>query len=445
MVRLARQGFTVGELGLVAQGATVIFVEVINFAVAKVHSPEFTEIRTYRFPTPLLIFQHALLPGSLLVGFLLSPLLYLSRHAASRRVRRRDPIDDRKWRRENILQRWFLALGFYAFAALIIGGPIGLWTKWCLDNRNPWLWAVNWLLAGKRFWVRPLLLVYWSILVSISIWGWNRRLARVRRSRRLHASPLPGTSNPTQSANASEVESSNVPTAKASGVTTTGLSVMSQANELAAELLDAADKRVPVLTLNARRKFFHGLAVMMFLPGIAIDPAFTHLAFSVAFAFFTFLEYVRYFALIPFGAAVHVFLNDFLDHKDSGTAILSHFYLLTGCAGPLWLEGPSRLLLFSGVLSIGIGDAIASIVGKRVGRYRWVRNCPKTLEGSFSFVLSVVGAAWTMWAIGMVEKFNMRRYIAVASASALLEALSMQNDNLTLPLYMWSMLVLADV
>lgn len=34
-----------------------------------------------------------------------------------------------------------------------------------------------------------------------------------------------------------------------------------------------------------------------------------------------------------------MFMNEFLDQKDSGTAILSHFYLLTGCAITLWLEG----------------------------------------------------------------------------------------------------------
>lgn len=69
------------------------------------------------------------------------------------------------------------------------------------------------------------------------------------------------------------------------------------------------------------------------------QPAFAHLAFSSAFALFTFAEYVRYFALYPFGAAVHVFMNEFLDSKDSGTAILSHFYLLTGCANSVWFEG----------------------------------------------------------------------------------------------------------
>lgn len=70
-----------------------------------------------------------------------------------------------------------------------------------------------------------------------------------------------------------------------------------------------------------------------------LQAAFTHLAFSGAFALFTFAEYVRYFALYPFGAAVHLFMNEFLDSKDGGTAILSHFYLLTGCANSIWFEG----------------------------------------------------------------------------------------------------------
>lgn len=165
----------------------------------------------------------------------------------------------------------------------------------------------------------------------------------------------------------------------------------------ATEIIDAADKRIPTLSLNARRKSFHGLAVIMFLPGIAFDvsvplfsrllnakfhqPAFSHLAFSVAFAAFIFAEYIRYFALYPLGAAIHVFLSEFVDAKDCGTAILSHFYLLTGCAGSVWLEGSvscfshsrcflrfdrrSQLLGFTGVLVLGIGDAMVGHVPVR--------------------------------------------------------------------------------
>lgn len=71
-------------------------------------------------------------------------------------------------------------------------------------------------------------------------------------------------------------------------------------------------------------------------------------------------------------------MNEFLDAKDSGTAVLSHFYLLTGCAGALWLEAcvsvfaghdslrltfrrPSQILQYTGVLTLGVGDAIVGL------------------------------------------------------------------------------------
>jgi len=213
-------------------------------------------------------------------------------------------------------------------------------------------------------------------------------------------------------------------------------------SHVASDLLDAADKRVPTLGLNGRRKFFHALTVAMFVPGIALDPAFTHLSFSIAFAVFVFAEYIRYFAIYPFGAVVHLFLNEFLDHKDGGTAILSHFYLLTGCAGPLWLQGPWRALDFAGVFTLGVGDALASIVGKRWGRLKWAPTTSKTVEGSAAFALSVLLCAWALRGLGVISPFSTSRYGFVTVLTAILEALSLQNDNLTMPLFMWCMSVL---
>jgi len=40
---------------------------------------------------------------------------------------------------------------------------------------------------------------------------------------------------------------------------------------VATQMMDAADSRMPTLSVNARRKFFHALAVVMFVPGIAVD------------------------------------------------------------------------------------------------------------------------------------------------------------------------------
>jgi len=72
----------------------------------------------------------------------------------------------------------------------------------------------------------------------------------------------------------------------------------------------------------------------------------------------------------------------------------------------------------------------------------------------------ILAAAILLRLLGCVESFSVcflifksliltrtqvMRYLLVVIMSGVLEALSDQNDNLTLPLYMWSMLVTAEV
>jgi dolichol kinase len=237
-------------------------------------------IKTYRLPTPLLLFQIALIPGSLLTGVLLSPLLVLSRNIARKPVRRL------RFPQEKQMHRRMLAAGFYAGSALIVGGLVGLWTRWCLGGRDPWVYVVFWLLEGRRRWSRPVLLVYWALMAIISVAAWNRQLARSRkyRSRNLpHGEPflvVPGASETRNSV-------SNDPSAPPTPTTSTTMSLAfptlpnlpnlpngAQMSMAASDFFDAADKHVPTLSLNARRKSFHALAVVMFLPGIAFDVSF---------------------------------------------------------------------------------------------------------------------------------------------------------------------------
>ena len=122
----------------------------------------------------------------------------------------------------------------------------------------------------------------------------------------------------------------------------------------------------------------------------------------------------------------------------------------------------------AGSIATKIFSCQASIVGKRLGVHRWSATTTKTLEGSLAFVVSILMAAFFLRLAGFLEAFSVclarfkapllgmwllgtdtclqvARYISVAVISAILEALSDQNDNLTLPLFMWSMVAIAGV
>ncbi|KAJ7739314.1 hypothetical protein B0H14DRAFT_3515801 [Mycena olivaceomarginata] len=432
-LRMAHRGLTLGELGLVCFGGTAVFMECLNITIARIWPITTPYIKTYRLPTPLVIFQSTLIGGPFLVGFLLAPILVLSRHAAqtpARRQRRQTPGEALRARKR-------LAAAAGVGVLLVVFGPLGIWTRWCLGGRDPWMWGLRWVLGRRR---RIALLGYWTALGSVSVAGWARQLIRSRRAAGVGAAAGVGLGYGGVGGMMGGMGMSGMMAGmgKAQGA--------GDANERAVRGLGRVPRPGAHSGLNARRKFFHALVVVMFVPGVAFDPAFTHLAFSVAFALFVFAEYIRYFAIYPLGVAVHIFMNEFLDTKDgNGTAILSHFYLLTGCAGALWLEGPSRLLQFTGVLVLGIGDALASIVGKHRGRHAWSPTTFKTLEGSAAFAASIVASAWVLRLCGLAEPFSTPLYLLVVALAAVLEALSDQNDNLTLPLYTWSALTLIGV
>lgn len=230
-------------------------------------------IKTYRLPTPLLTLQVALVAGSILTGFLLSPLLALSRHIAQRPVRRlRFPHEKPRHRRA-------LAVGFYVGTIVIVAGLIGSWTWLCLGKRDPWLWMIFWIVQGKSEWTRPLLLGYWALLGSISVAGWNRQLSRTRRYKPRNVTSNMGDngalSSPTaQTQKTPEPVTPAVPQTAGLGLAFANLPNLPNlpnGTQVATDLLDAADKHVPTLSVNARRKFFHGLAAVMFLPGVAVD------------------------------------------------------------------------------------------------------------------------------------------------------------------------------
>lgn len=203
----------------------------------------------------------------------MSPFLVLSRHNAQQPLRRL------RFPREKQRNRKRYALAFYIGTAFIVGGLIGSWTWWCLGSRNPWTWALFYILQGRKQWSRPALLAYWALLGSLSVAGWIRQMARSRkyRTKSTTDSPTAGDSGGPTTLSATSSTGSSGATGNASTLTMTfgSLPMPNIPNgavpNVATDLLDAADKHVPTLRLNARRKFFHALAVAMFVPGVASD------------------------------------------------------------------------------------------------------------------------------------------------------------------------------
>ncbi|ELU40357.1 dolichol kinase [Rhizoctonia solani AG-1 IA] len=376
-VRLARRALTLGELAFIGHGATALFLETLNISIIKQWPHSAAYVKTFREPSPLLVFQLALLPGSILVGFLLSPLLALSRHIARRpRLRLRAPHQT-----EQLIYRRMLAIGLAAGAVLLVGGLLGGWVRWLLGARDPWLWVLRSLTQGRRSWSRLTLVSWWGLLGSLSVAGWNRQLARSRRHPHINAYTSVTARPPSQShfkqklpptpTSMSEVSAVGtypplVPRlgslqaqAQSNGFkgTTTLLVPTRDIQAVATDLLDAANKHVPTLSRNGRRKFFHALAVLMFVPGISWD---------VSRCYVGYREWVGY-------------IESFLS--------------------PNWMRAAS--MVRKSVACFGAGGSYcigrgrcASIIGKRLGFSRWFPSSGKTLEGTIAFAVSVFLCNW---------------------------------------------------
>lgn len=150
---------------------------------------------------------------------------------------------------------------------------------------------------------------------------------------------------------------------------------------------------------------------------------------------------------------------------DLGPLVLSHIYLILGFSMPLWMSLielrndqmksntsyiMSCLAACSGIVAAGIGDSLAALFGKKMGKTLWVRNSSskstKTVEGSigclfgcligFIFVIFLANNFTLPYNQPNIDTPRLIRSVLVASFGAtILEATSFQNDNILLPLW----------
>lgn len=169
------------------------------------------------------------------------------------------------------------------------------------------------------------------------------------------------------------------------------------------------------------RKLFHFMILALFLPAGNTD--FTVFASLLAVKLLIICEILRGVNSLKF---VTQFYARFIDQRDLATFARTHLYLLLGNFMPLALGNKDPSFKHLGMLSLGVGDSVASIVGSKYGKSKWPGS-KKTLEGSVTSLLNQLAAAG---ALGML---NWQTAVAL-SVGTVYEAYTGQIDNLTLPL-----------
>ncbi|KAM3415006.1 hypothetical protein BST61_g10143 [Cercospora zeina] len=200
---------------------------------------------------------------------------------------------------------------------------------------------------------------------------------------------------------------------------------------------------------------------------------------------FLLLEVIRAGQVPPLGNAISRFVAPYVDGRDlRGPVVVSHIFLLIGCAVPLWFslasiarDGPApwegwelkedrrETAMIAGVVCVGMGDAAASLIGRRYGRRKWIWVGGKSLEGSAAMAFAVavglliarawqvfggwngnlyadrVALSWTStltWTWFWEWMFAIFKAVFCGCAASFMEAvLTGANDNVVVPVALW--------
>jgi dolichol kinase len=196
-----------------------------------------------------------------------------------------------------------------------------------------------------------------------------------------------------------------------------------------------------------QRKFFHLMALLVFVPPLVRGSGFLRLAICGAVFVFLAVESLRITRFPVVGSTIEAYVSGFIDDRDSGGLILTHLFLLLGLGLPVVLA-PDKLhtVQSCGVAVLAVGDAMASIIGVNFGRHKWPGS-KKSLEGTAGAFFGTWGClvaiqqlievdlSWRTWA----------RLAVLAAVGALDEAFTSQIDNLTLPFVMIPFVMLAKL
>lgn len=185
-------------------------------------------------------------------------------------------------------------------------------------------------------------------------------------------------------------------------------------------------------SLNTSRKLWHFLILALIIYPFQVDPTFVKISLAGTITLFLAVEYLRYLKLEPLGNLLDEKLRSFADFRDEcGPIIISYIYLIIGIATPLLIADSPV-----GLISLGVGDSISSIIGKKFGELHWP-NSKKTIEGTLAFISTtfIVGYICKEY-LGYFTHLTTGNWLLVCTLSGILEGNSILNDNILIPAFM---------
>ena len=347
------------------------------------------------------------------------------------------------------VRKWLYALYVYAATLTVAMGPVRKYVaERALNGHEPFGWALGYLFGNSswfRFWVLMWNLDHWISLPPRAMEDLSDASCQLGWVEHLRHTTF------------GEANTRLLICLHFIAVLLAGLAVVLRLSS--------------ITEVDTRRKVFHGMMVLMFFPTIYIDPALCALALAVGLSIFLLLDLFRASQLPPISRPITHFLAPYVDGRDyRGPAIISHIFLLIGCSIPLWLSladiprtGSSPWMgwnalsrdvsMISGLVCVGLGDAAASLVGRRFGRHKWLWGGGKSLEGSIAFaaavscglILARIYLSIGRWPVSGSDSetalswpWAIVRAILAAGGTSTTEAiLTGCNDNVVVPVVLW--------
>lgn len=183
------------------------------------------------------------------------------------------------------------------------------------------------------------------------------------------------------------------------------------------------------------RKWFHLIAILLFVPVTLLAPRLQSLAYAVSLAVLVIFESAR--SNIPILDRFYAAYLDKAKGESHDMIVVSHMALIFGCATPLWMVqwveslheqtySLRTVIALWGVMTLGVGDSMGALVGRKFGRIRWgYRN--RSVEGSLAMFVSLFVAC-------SLESPHIASWLPSVLFVTALEAFTTQLDNLVLPL-----------